>query len=155
MLIIRTWQDLGKRELHDLFVLRQRVFIVEQHCPYLDADGLDIHALHILLQDTPEPLIAYARVIPPDLVYNGKVAIGRVVVDPDHRNRGLGRRIMIASLDASAELFPGIPVKISAQSYLKEFYKSLGFTPMGDEYLEDGIPHMAMILENHRAGSLE
>jgi ElaA protein len=36
-------------------------------------------------------------------------------------------------------------IRISAQTYLLKFYTSLGFVRVGEEYLEDGIPHVNMM----------
>ncbi|MCO6185969.1 GNAT family N-acetyltransferase [Rhizobium sp. L1K21] len=131
-------------ELHDLFRLRIDVFVVEQKCPYPEIDGQDINALHLRLMKDNE-LIAATRILPPKSP--GKpVKIGRVVVSPNHRGQRLGEKVMRESIDACHSNFPGTDIFISAQSHLKSFYNSLGFQKTSDEYVEDGIAHIDMVL---------
>ena len=54
---------------------------------------------------------------------------------------------MLASIDAIYKKMKTKKIKISAQTYLKNFYNSFGFYEKGNEYLEDGIPHIAMLKE--------
>ena len=125
--------------------LRQLVFVVEQECPYLDADGKDAEALHILCCQDQE-LLAYARIIPKGIMYPDFCAIGRVVTKPSERNKGLGTELMQFTIQQAQLKFPQCKIKISAQCYLLDFYRALGFKDIEEEYLEDNIPHKAMIL---------
>ncbi len=134
-------------EFYELMALRQEVFVVEQNCPYLDADGLDREAYHLMGLDKNGKLIAYTRLLPKGISYENYVAIGRVVTAPKARGLGIGKEIMAASLEWCQQLFPGEKIKISAQTYLLEFYKNLGFEPVGEGYLEDDIPHIGMVLK--------
>lgn len=131
-------------QVHDVLQLRQRVFVVEQKCAYLDADGLDPrcwHGLGTLADGTP---VATARIVPPGLAY-GEPAIGRVVSNPDFRRHGFGRTLMLEAIRETRRLYPGQGIRIGAQRYLEKFYGSLGFVPVGEPYLEDGIPHIHML----------
>lgn len=122
--------------------------MVEQDCPYLDADGeKDWVSWHLWLSDQDGRMIAYCRILPEGVSYAGYAAIGRVISRLDQRGTGAGRQLMDVALRWLADTWPEIPVKISAQCYLDRFYRSLGFVPTGEEYLEDGIPHQAMVLE--------
>ena len=133
---------LSPAELYAMLALRQAVFVVEQDCAYLDADGKDLGAFHLLGRRAGE-LVACARVLPPGLG-GAEAAIGRVVVAPHARGTGLGRALMVEALDRTrVELGPG-PVFVSAQAHLQAFYASLGFAVCGEGYLEDGIPHLPM-----------
>ena len=116
---------------------------MEQDCVYQDMDNKDQKALHVIGVKEGE-VIAYTRVFKPG-DYFDNVSIGRVVVSKEQRKYGLGKQIMLASLAAIDEKFPNKPVEISAQSYLLKFYMDLGFSPFGEEYLEDGIPHTRML----------
>ena len=127
-------------------VIRQKVFVVEQDCPYLDADGHDRGAIHVFSTNDQGEIVCYARILPPDLYFEGFSSIGRVVTLPEYREKGLGRQIMKYSLKHCRELFPDLSIKIMAQSYLVKFYRSFGFEVIGNEFLEDGIPHKYMIL---------
>lgn len=133
------------RQVHDVLQLRQRVFIVEQTCPYLDADGSDPRCWHGLgVKDGV--LVATARIVPPGEKF-GEPAIGRVVTAPEMRREGAGRALMISAIAQVKRLYPGQPIRIGAQRYLERFYGSLGFVPMGEPYDEDGIPHIEMLRE--------
>ena len=129
-------------------VLRQEIFVVEQNCPFLDADGKDQAAWHLLARDTEGGLVAYTRLLPKGVSYDGYASIGRVANAQKIRGTGVGKVLMQKSIEWMAQLFPNEPVKIGAQTYLLTFYSSLGFVSTGEEYLEDGIPHTIMILHN-------
>lgn len=138
----KTFQELSNEELYQILRLRSEVFVVEQDCVYLDLDNKDQKALHVL--GTKEgQVVAYTRIFKPG-DYFDNTSIGRVVVSKDQRQYGYGKMIMEASLSAIKELFPDITIEISAQSYLIKFYTELGFERFGEEYLEDGIPHVRM-----------
>jgi ElaA protein len=135
------------RELYDILALRQEVFVVEQNCPYLDADGKDIKGWHLMLFNTEGVLAAYTRLLEKGISYDNYASIGRVVSAAHARGTGAGRAVMQESINQMGQLFPNQPVKIGAQSYLLKFYESLGFESTGEEYLEDDIPHTSMILK--------
>jgi ElaA protein len=137
-----TWSELSTDDLYAAMALRQRVFVVEQNCPYLDADGLDPRALH-LLGERDGALIAFARLFAPG-VHGSHAVIGRVVTAPEVRREGLGRALMAEAI-GQCEARGWTEVKISAQAYLERFYGSLGFEVCGEGYLEDGIPHLPMV----------
>ena len=139
--------QLNLDELYECMVLRQDVFVVEQDCPYLDADGKDREAWHLMGFDENQQLIAYTRLLPKGISYENYASIGRVVTAQNARKLGAGKKIMHASIEWCHRLFPNQKIKISAQTYLLKFYKNLGFEPVGEEYLEDNIPHIAMILK--------
>ena len=91
-------------------------------------------------------LVAYCRLLPPGISYPGMASIGRVVTDPAHRNDGLGKIMMSKAILKTYELFDVSGIKIGAQQYLTKFYEDLGFVISSEPYLEDGIPHLEMIL---------
>lgn len=137
--------ELSLDELYTILALRQEVFIVEQNCPFLDADGKDQTAQHMMLFDTDQNLVAYTRLYDRDAYYKGYTAIGRVVTSPRARGGGLGRVLMEESIKKVLALFGQAPIKIGAQKYLERFYQSLGFELTGNDYIEDGIAHTYMI----------
>ena len=138
---VKPWNELSRKEINDIFSLRSEVFIVEQDCAYQDVDGKDEKADHILLSINDE-LVGYARVFNEN-IYFKEASFGRAVVKKIHRGEGYGHLIVDKALEHLRENEQS-PIKISAQSYLKDFYSSHGFVARGDEYLEDGIPHFAM-----------
>jgi ElaA protein len=142
----KTFDELSTQELYDIMALRSEIFVVEQDCAYQDLDYLDQQSLHVLGQQEGK-IIAYTRVVPMGLSYDDYVAIGRVVVDRKHRGQNLGYDIMNASNELAIENYQQ-PIKISAQVYVVPFYEKLGYIVVGEEYLEDGIPHTAMILKS-------
>ncbi|MDP1533011.1 MAG: GNAT family N-acetyltransferase [Rubrivivax sp.] len=135
--------DLGVDNLYDALALRCRVFILEQG-PYLDPDGVDRQAWHLLGRAAGGDLQAYLRVVDPGVKY-AEPSIGRVITAASSRGQGQGRQLMVEGLARCASAWPGRAVRISAQAHLQAFYASLGFRAVGPAYLEDDIPHVEMI----------
>lgn len=144
--ICKPFGQLNIYELYQIMKLRQEVFIVEQNCPYLDADGKDLLGHHLLGFDDQNELHCYTRLLPEGVSYTGFSSIGRVINSEKARGKGFGKQLMQLSIQKIKELYPGIPIKIGAQAYLKGFYESLGFVDLGIPYMEDGIPHLIMVL---------
>lgn len=138
-----TFSNFTTQQLYEVLQLRSEVFVVEQDCVYQDMDGKDHKAIHILGYEKDQ-LVAYTRIFKPG-DYFELSSIGRVVVSPLYRGKSYGQKIMNASINYCKE--QGFStIKISAQCYLDKFYKDLGFQDTGERYLEDGIPHQAMVL---------
>ena len=144
MITIKKYTDLTRDELFDLLKLRTDIFVVEQNCPYPELDEEDKKAFH-LIQLEDEIIIGTLRIITQPNNYYCK--IGRVAIHKSYRKRGYGKLIMKAALAFITSELKLEKVIISAQQYLDEFYKSLGFKNTGKKYLEDGIPHQEMVLE--------
>lgn len=136
MFTLRTqaFDALSTRELYALLALRAEVFVVEQECAYQDVDGLDPQSTHVNATRDGE-LVGYLR-------WYSKgpaTAVGRVVTRASARGVGLARRLME---HAMAEISG--PITLEAQCYLVDFYRSLGFSPVGQAFILDGIPHQRM-----------
>jgi ElaA protein len=140
---VKTFNEFTTIELYDVLQLRSEVFVVEQDCVYQDLDGKDQKALHCLGYKNDQ-LVAYTRIFKPGDYFN-EASIGRVVVAESQRQHKYGYVIMEASIQAIKTYFNTTTIKLSAQTYLKKFYNNLGFIEVGKGYLEDGIPHIAMI----------
>ncbi len=144
---LSTFEELSTEELYAILQLRQQVFIVEQQCVYQDCDGRDRKAHHLmgwLTREEQRQPVAYLRII--GRGYGNKwPSVGRVLTHPDFRTKGIGRRLMKHCLLNIEDLYPGMPVYISAQQYLTRFYESFGFQVSSEGYDEDGIPHIGMI----------
>ncbi|KJD36707.1 GNAT family acetyltransferase [Tamlana sedimentorum] len=138
----KTFNQLSIQELYNILQLRSEVFVLEQDCVYQDIDYKDQKAIHILGFKN-EKIVAYTRIFKPG-DYFKNASIGRVVVAQNERKHKYGYDIMNASILAVNNYFNETEIKISAQCYLKKFYNSLGFKEIGEEYLEDDIPHIAM-----------
>ena len=140
---VKTFNQLSLDELYYLLQLRSQVFVVEQDCVYQDIDGNDQKALHII-GTIENKIIAYTRCFRPG-DYFREASIGRVVVKESQRKFKRGNQIMNNSIKAIKDHYKTNTIKISAQCYLNKFYTNLQFKPIGEKYLEDGIPHIYMI----------
>ncbi len=139
------FDELSVHELQNIYMARQLVFILEQG-PYLDADGIDERAFHLAAWSAQqrEPL-AYARVVEPGVKY-AEPSIGRVITTAAARGTGLGRELVRRAVEHTQATYPGQGIRISAQSHLELFYAGFGFRRVGEDYLEDNIPHAEMLL---------
>jgi ElaA protein len=142
---LKKFDELTAAELYAVLQLRNEVFVVEQNCVFQDADDKDQGCYHLLgMQENK--LVAYTRLAPPGYIYP-QASIGRVVSSPSVRRSGAGRILMQESIRRVHQLFGHIPIKIGAQVYLQKFYESFGFKQVGEPYLEDGIPHIYMLID--------
>lgn len=155
---VLTWQakafrELTVDELYALLRLRAEVFVIEQHCVYLDPDGKDAHpeALHLLGYADDGALAAYLRILPAGLTYP-EVSFGRVLTASAFRGRGLGGPMMEAALMHIERRWPGADIRIGAQAHLLSYYSRYGFQPVSGIYEEDGIAHVDLL---RRASGLD
>jgi ElaA protein len=139
-----SFEELDANKLYQILRLRQLVFIIEQQCLYPDLDDLDQKSLHLCAWRDGE-LLAYLRSLPPGVDYV-ESALGRVVVGAQARGLKLGGELVKRGIALNQQTWPDSDIKIGAQAHLQEFYLDLGFESLGDEYLEDGIPHIKMLL---------
>ena len=139
---IKTFKELNTTELYNILQLRSEVFVVEQDCVYQDIDFKDQKSLHVFACKN-DKIIAYTRVFKPGDYFENS-SIGRVVVADSERKHGFGHDLMKASIKAIKENYNADLITISAQKYLKKFYEAHQFIQVGEEYLEDGIPHIRM-----------
>ena len=139
---IKTFEELSLEELYELLQLRSEVFVVEQNCIYQDIDGKDKRAYHALGIHKDE-VVAYARIFSGGDYFENP-AIGRVVVSNSLRKSGFGKVVVEHCIKYVDEVLKAPIIELSAQTYLKRFYKELGFITVGEEYMEDGIPHIKM-----------
>ena len=142
---IKPFEALNVNELYDLLKLRSEIFVVEQNCVYLDLDGKDKKALH-LIGEYDNKIVAYVRLFDAGITFDN-ASIGRVVVDADYRDRKWGHDLMREAISAIKSNFNKEKITIGAQLYLKKFYESHGFVQSSEMYLEDDIPHIEMIRE--------
>lgn len=140
---LKKFDELTIHELYAILQLRNEVFAIEQNCVYPDMDNKDQPSYHLMGMQN-EKLIAYARIIPPGIVYN-EPSIGRVVTSPVVRGTGMGKELMKRSIRHIEELYGETPIRISAQVYLQKFYTELGFQTTGDVYIEDNLEHIEMV----------
>ena len=141
--LCKPFSELSPAELYQAMQLRQEVFVYEQKCAYVDADGKDPSSFHVFGYYEKE-LAAYSRILPPGVAYD-EPSIGRVVTSRRFRRHGFGMELMARSVDECERLFGKCAIRIGAQMYLLRFYKRFGFEPVGDPYVEDGIDHIHML----------
>jgi ElaA protein len=145
--ILKTFDDLNPHELYAILQLRNEVFAIEQHCVYPDMDNKDQGSHHLMCWQEiagSKKLVAYTRLLPPALAYP-EASIGRVVTSAAVRGNGTGRILMQRSIELVQDLYHVKDIRIGAQLYLLQFYSSLGFVPVSEVYLEDGIEHIEML----------
>jgi ElaA protein len=137
------FEQLGVDNLYDALQLRCRVFVLEQGA-FLDPDGIDRHAWHLLGRDAGGALVGYLRVVDPGHKFE-EPSIGRVVTAPEVRGSGAGRALMAEAIGGCERHWPGRGTRISAQLHLERFYKEFGFVRVGEPYGEDNIAHIQML----------
>jgi ElaA protein len=137
---VSSFDALSAAQLYAILALRQQVFVVEQRCRYLDADGVDPQCRHLWASAAPTEIYAYLRIVPAGVKF-AEVSIGRVTTAPFARGIGLGRELMTRGIAAAG----AVPIRIGAQAHLERFYGELGFQRASDVYDEDGIPHIEML----------
>ena len=142
--IWKTFAELSLDELYAIINLRQKVFIVEQDCPYIDADYADQDAFHLLAYNDKD-LIGYLRAFRPGIKYDGS-SLGRIVSEINSRGLGIGKEITKEGVNFLSKEYPDHEIVISAQHRLEHFYVELGFKARGEVYLEDDIDHIQMYL---------
>ncbi|MCT8985270.1 GNAT family N-acetyltransferase [Shewanella phaeophyticola] len=147
-----TWLDVGFDQLnvellYGLLQLRVDVFVVEQNCPYPELDGKDkhVHTRHLLGLNDQQKIVAYSRVLAPNISYP-QASIGRVAVTKSARGQGVANQLMQRAITIATQRWPDDHIQIGAQDYLRHFYQQLGFVVNSEVYLEDGIPHLDMLL---------
>lgn len=142
-IIKKTFDELSNEELYDILDLRYTVFMMEQKIIYVDTDYKDQKCMHYFIKNDEGKIISYLRLIPKGLKYD-EYSIGRVVTDANYRKKGLAT-ILIEEVKKDLK---GEAIRISAQAYLEDYYKKLGFYTVKDRYIEEGIPHFEMLCEN-------
>ncbi|MBE6054770.1 MAG: GNAT family N-acetyltransferase [Clostridium sartagoforme] len=142
---IKKFKELSVDELYRIIELRNEVFVVEQECIYQDCDRKDLEAFHLFYTEGNK-VVATLRILNKGVSYE-EISIGRVAVDKSYRRKNLGRKAMELALDFIKNTYGESPIRISAQVYIKNFYKSLGFNEVSEVYLEDNIPHVEMLRE--------
>tara|TARA_B100000945_G_scaffold164606_1_gene132012 strand:+ start:38 stop:484 length:447 start_codon:yes stop_codon:yes gene_type:complete len=145
MTITKTFSELDKEDLYQILRLRTEVFVVEQNCVYQDIDNKDQNAIHLYCKEN-DKIVAYTRIFKAGYYYENP-SIGRVVVSKKNRGKDIGKKIMIDSIEYIKQNIKGEKIELSAQKYLDKFYTDLGFYKIGEDYLEDGIPHQRMLFD--------
>lgn len=144
---LKKFKELTAKEVYEILRIRSEIFVVEQECPYQDPDSKDENSHHLFVYED-EKIVAYLRILEKGISYD-EISIGRVLIDKDYRGRGLARKLMLEAIRFIESNLNEKEIKISAQAYLKDFYKSLGFKDVSEVYLEDNIPHIDMLYKKN------
>lgn len=137
-------RHLTANELHEILMVRQKVFIVEQSCAYQDADELDHSAWHLTGRAEDARLVVYLRVNPPGSRFR-EPSIGRLLTVKAERGGRLATMALQQAIEKCGRSYPGYAIRIAAQTYLERYYRQIGFRAVGAPYEEDGIAHVDMI----------
>ena len=140
---VKRFSELTTEELYRLLRLRVSVFVVEQNCPYMELDDRDQDALHVWFEDR-DGIRAYLRILDAGAV-SEYVTIGRVIAVK--RRCGMGSRILSEGIRIAKEALGAEKIYVEARVYAKGMYEKQGFRQISEEYLEDGIPHVKMLLD--------
>lgn len=140
-LVVKTFEQLTLLELYHILQARERIFIVEQECAYLDADGVDEHSTHVFYKENEE-ICAYTRLYWEEH-REKSIKIGRVIAVK--RGTGLGLRVMKEAMLVAEQVYHPDELFIHAQSYAIGFYEKAGFSVCSEEFMEDEIPHVEMV----------
>ena len=138
-------RDMPPLLLYQLMAFREAVFVVEQKCPYQELDGRDEAAWHLLGMRSRFPVACLRVLIPQSKTSSFR--IGRVAVEESWRGKGLARKMILMAIDRVYREHGNAGLVLDAQTYLAGFYTSLGFAISGEEFTEDGIPHVPMRLD--------
>ena len=142
-LVTKYFHELTTTELYELLKSRAEIFVVEQNCIYQDLDDKDYHSLHIFYEENGK-IVAYLRAFEKDTTTR-TVQIGRVLTL--NHGMGLGGQLSKKGITQIREKLNPSTIYIEAQCYATGFYEQEGFVISSEEFLEDGIPHVEMILK--------
>jgi ElaA protein len=140
----RSWsRDLDAAMLYELLKLRVEVFVVEQAIPYPELDGRDLLAetRHFWLETPTGEVISTLRLMEEHPGGQKGFRIGRVCTKREARGSGHSTRLLQAALAEVGDY----PCRIDSQTYLVDMYARLGFVRDGEEFMQDGIPHVPML----------
>ena len=143
-IICKRFEELDLEELYSILRARSEVFVVEQNIIYQDMDGIDFRSTHLFIRENGK-ICSYLRIIDPGVKYP-EVSIGRVLTLKPYRHRGYSRLLIEWGLKEAKKF--SRPIKIEAQSYLRDYYLNLGFRQISNEFILEGIPHIEMIYED-------
>ena len=140
----KAFKDLTVNEYFELLHLRVAVFVVEQYCPYQEVDEKDRQSFHLYGRAENGEIVAVTRVLPKGVSFP-EISIGRVALKKEYRGQGIADTLMIETFNFIETELGKQPIRISAQKYLLNYYNKHGFIQVGDDYLEDNIPHIEML----------
>lgn len=142
-LVKKRFEELTVDELYEILKIRVDIFVVEQKCPYQELDEKDRKAYHIYLKEDNQ-IKAYLRLLDAGVSFK-EASIGRVL--STERGKGYARVVIEEGIQTAKEILKADKIRIEAQVYAQEMYEKFGFRAVSEEFLEDGIPHIQMLLD--------
>ena len=142
-IVKKRFSELTLEELYSILKVRAEVFVVGQNIIYQDMDGIDFSSTHLFIREN-EQICSYLRIIDSGVKYK-EMSIGRVLTIESQRGKGYARKLMELAIEDAEKRSQ--PVRIEAQAYLTDFYRSLGFKQVSDVFILEDIPHVEMILD--------
>ncbi len=141
--MIEVVQVMNRNAHKEVLKIREEVFVIEQGISKeIEADKNDSKAVHVLAYENRQP-VGCGRIV----FENNQGKIGRVAVLKSKRGRGIGRSICSKLIDIA--VVRGVSkVILHAQLHTAEFYKSIGFEPVGLVFQEAGIDHIKMVINS-------
>ena len=139
--VILHYSELDRDTLYDILRLRMSVFVVEQDCVYMDIDGRDRDAYHLICREDGE-IKGYLRILKPGAFFE-EASIGRVIAV--ERRKGTASKMVSSAMDFIRDVLHESRIRIESQVYAMGLYEKLGFVKDGEEFLEDGISHIQMV----------
>ncbi|MFQ6092478.1 MAG: GNAT family N-acetyltransferase [bacterium] len=128
------------QELIDLLMLRVEIFVVEQNGPHdEEPDMYDRESTFVLAKIGGE-IVGTARF----RSVGNEVKIERIAVKREYRRRGIGKGLVQHALQRIEAIHPK-GVFLHAQTAAQDFYRKLGFEPVGERFVEAGIEHIKMV----------
>ena len=140
-LVVKYFDDLTTKELYELLKARILIFVLEQNRVYQDLDDKDYHSLHVFFFVNGEVVACLRAFLKEDNV----VQIGRVLTL--YHGNGLGGKLLKEGIAQIQNKMNPKKIYIEAQCYATGFYEREGFKICSEEFLKDGIPHVAMDLK--------
>jgi len=139
--VSKFFDELTTAELYEILRIRSEIFVVEQDCVYQDLDGKDYKSLHVFFEENGK-VQACLRSFMKD---QETAQMGRVATLV--HGKGLGRELLRTGIEQIRIKQNPKQILIEAQCYATGYYEREGFQVCSDEFLEDGIPHVQMILK--------
>ncbi len=141
--VAKNFNELTTTELYEVLKARTEIFLMEQDIKYQDKDDIDYDSLHCFIQEGRK-VVAYLRAF-----YKEQdkrvVQMGRVL--SLYHDIGLGSLLMEKSIRAIQEKMSCERITMDAQTHAIRFYEKLGFEVKSDVFLEAGLEHVIMDME--------
>lgn len=136
----KFFEELTATEVYEILKSRSEIFMLEQNIRCLDMDDMDYQSRHCFLEDKGR-VVAYLRAFYTD-ERKCTVKIGRVLTLC--HGKGIGRSLMEKAIHDLQRSMRCKKLCVDSQKHAVGYYEKFGFIPVSGEFLEEGIPHIAM-----------